>query len=223
MTYLFISFGWSKLFQMCWSLNSCQVFSQWQLKLHLWRFLQIKVELFICWWECLNTDRRVLLQTDSFWDQTGLTVYLFVCPQVRGSMNLTDVLSPCQPKSQVEVNLNPPVRRWPLCPNPSSTGWVTRINAHTQHYCWKFLFPSLFLSSIFLAAVYSSVMKLQLRWVFENGSEMNLIGSNDYENNSFWRLSEFRQLTLCWLLLKGHQRSYTFDWRKCQWGILFVE
>lgn len=128
-----------------WSLNSCQVFSQWQLKLHLWRFLQIKVELFICWWELLNTDRRVLLQTDSFWDQTGLTVYLFLCPQVRDGMNLTDVLSPCQPKSQVEVNLNPPVRRWPLCPNPSSTGWVTRINAHTQHCCWKVVFVPFFI------------------------------------------------------------------------------
>lgn len=43
MTYLFISFGWSKLFQMCWSLNSCQVFSQWQLKLHLWRFYRSKL------------------------------------------------------------------------------------------------------------------------------------------------------------------------------------
>ncbi len=226
MTYLFISFGWSGLFQMCFrSLNSCWVFIQWQLKLHLWRFLQIKVELFIFWWECLNTDKRVLIQTDSIWDQTGLTVYLFLCPQVRDSMNLTDVLSPCQPQSQVEVNLNPPVRRWPLCPNPSSTGWVTRNNAHMQHCCWKVVFVPFFmfkLSFLFLAAIYSSVMKLLRRWVFEYNSEMNLIRSNDYENNSFWCLSEFRQLTLCWLLLKGHQRSYTFDWRKCQWGRLFI-
>lgn len=117
-------------------------------KITLMTFLQIKVELFICWWECLNTDRRVLLQTYYFWDQIGLNVYLFLCPQVRGSMNLTDVLSPCQPKSQVEVNLNHPVRRWHLCPNPSSTGWVTRNNAHTQHCCWKVVFVPFFIFNL---------------------------------------------------------------------------
>lgn len=143
-------------------LNSCQVFSQWQLKLHV--FLQIKVELF-SWWECLNTDRRVQLQTLILFGIKKLWLYICLF-MLAGLGQYEPDWCPVSMPTEASGRGKPK----PSCQKVTSLPQSKLYRVSDQNYCpYPLLLKCSFYSFLFL---FSSLLQLiHLSWNCKNGRE----------------------------------------------------